>query len=461
MCAFFLPIAEAAGAATEFLVEEVGFNEFVAKTGVAAAATKTAEYVDEKASELLDNALNNVLGEENKRRYEKALSSTKQDAYATVSALYSQDPKYLVERHRQKMKEQELANQKKIEEKVKENNVVNADPIKIVGGNAINTNYGAGDGLITLVKKEPVKNIDLLGQLTNDKDLTKPESYADIQKSFSSKELADILVSHTSSIASGDGDISKVIGVDKNALVLGQKLTNFYSTKLANKTVDNRVFEIAKTYNLNGKKPSDVVKVYDPVYKGNRFDYTDQAGRKLYCYQLYNYYLPPVYGIWGGPFSRDYDLPIDMPDLSFYEHDSRYTMDGFFNPDADLILVAELLSLRESGQWPAGSENLLNSIVIYFSTLGKSLSYLKGSLPSNVSKQIISDTSKDDIFPVLVPDSLALPEEEYVEARFNFYNTFEEELKHATRTKSIFSSQGPYRANLLKSVFNKIYVELF
>lgn len=453
--AFLLPVAEGAAVASEFLVETFGLSEFVANSAVAAAASKITEEVNKEAYDLLDKALGNVMGEEEKVNFEKALSSTKQDLYAVVSSLYEQDPKYLLERHQQKMKQQEAANAKKIEEKTNEN---------------IKTNFNFGEvskpqdvgvGIIQIVKNQPIKNIDLIGTLTNDNDLTKPEAYAEIKKSFSPKELADMLVSHCSSIAVGDGDITKIIGADKNALVLGQKLTQFYSTKLANKSVDNRVFEIAKTYNLRDRSPSDVVETFDPVYKGRKFTYTDQAGRELFCFESKGFYIPAVYGIWGGPMSRNNKVPIDMPDLTFYEHDSRYSMDGYFNPDADLILVAELLSLREDGRWPAGSENLLNSIVIYFSTIGKSLSYLKGSLPSNVSKDIIGDVSKDDIFPVMVPEALALPEQEYVEARYNFYNSFETELKHASRTKSIFSSQGPYKAELLKSLLKGLVVELF
>ncbi len=225
--------------------------------------------------------------------------------------------------------------------------------------------------------------------------------------------------------------VNKIVGTDPAKLTTLQKVSNFMADKAKpNNKEFNDIYEI---YNGSGLEPRNVV-MSQSIDKWLFFIY-DETGKRLRLEQDKNAFtIPNVYGNFGGLRSSNSNLPIDVPDTCFLCHDIDYSQ-SMFNTEADYKLVSRLLQRRSS--WPQDSVKLLNSIVIYFATVGSSLSALKGSIVGNPAKEIVVDDVKDDIFPVVSPNAVEIRQENpsvYATLRKEFYEELEKETERRHMT---------------------------
>ncbi len=232
--------------------------------------------------------------------------------------------------------------------------------------------------------------------------------------------------------------IKNIASEDKLGLL--EKLSNFYADKAVD---DSEEFQkIYKVYNGVGFEPKNVViSVSSDSWV---FDMYDEVGVRIHLEQRFDAVtIPNVYGNFGGLRSSNREKPIDVPDTCFMAHDADYAV-SMFHTLGDQKLVSRLLNRR--ADWPRDSIKLLNSIVIYFSTIGASISKLKGSITGDPVVSVEDVT--DDIFPVINPSLVG--SSEYVTLRQDFYKQFETSVKSGH--KEFFENA--------RNTFSDIYIEL-
>lgn len=240
--------------------------------------------------------------------------------------------------------------------------------------------------------------------------------------------------------------LEEVIADDPDRYTLLQKLSNFYADKSLSKSEEFK--EIYSKYTGKGFDPRNVVMSETP--SEYLFFLYDEIGDLITLRQKKDAKtIPPVYGVFGGPSSPNNQLPIDTPDTCFMAHDADYSK-SYFHWESDMRLVSRLTQRRAS--WPQDKVTQLNSIVIYFATIGASVAVIKGSITGDPSKEVITDDVTDDLFPAMVPEALNLPKQEYLTERYNFYKQFSEGVKEAESESKVFSTGGKRIRNLFEAM---------
>ena len=184
------------------------------------------------------------------------------------------------------------------------------------------------------------------------------------------------------------------------------------------------------------------------------FDMYDEKGSLIHLIQNKKAWtIPAVYGVFGGASSPNNSMPIDVPDTCFLAHDSDYAL-SYFNWESDMKLVSRLVQRR--ADWPLDSVSQLNSIVIYFATVGASLAVIKGSIVGDPSVAPVVDEIKDDIFyqVVATPDMKDLKPVEYAQVRYLFYNELNTKLESNHKTSGIMGT------NNARQLLNKINIQI-
>jgi hypothetical protein len=454
--AFVIPslIAEATALTTTALTE-LGISEAIATSAAGAVVAAGVKETEQFIGDGLKSATQNVIGEEAYNNAAQLIDESQDSAYATAQSFFNSDPKYLLDlKVKRDAERKAIALQKA---GIPSDPADNKQSTSILqpSYNSSNLPYPDIKGLENQNKLDPNPN-----------------------KSYSTKELADLVIQNVSAIAingnasteSLDDAIETTIGTDVNKLTLMQRLSTFYRQYSADDHL-KKYEDIARIYNGKGVKPSDMTEEYDFERRLLKFSCPDETGRIISLHQTTGFILPAIYGTYGGPSSanankvrtgpstnpQDNDGP-DYPDLYFFYHDAAYGTEGYFHAKSDIQLVTRLT--QNVDKWPTDSITLLNSIVVYFTTLATTISYLKGSLPDNVTKEVIPDMTKDDVFPILVPEALELPTEQYITKRFNFYKALEDDFKTASVTSSMFAESG-FGANLrLKQEFDQIEIQI-
>ena len=235
---------------------------------------------------------------------------------------------------------------------------------------------------------------------------------------------------------------------DPKKLTMAQRLSNYYADKSLSKSPEFK--EIFDVYDGSGISPENVVMSSDDEFW--KFDIYDETGNRVHLEQNKKaYVLPAVYGVFGGAMSPNNYISTDVPDTCFLCHDADYGV-SYFHWKSDMKLVSRLIQQRD--KWPEGSISQLNSIVIYFATLGASLAVLKGSLVGDGTE--LEDT-KDDIFDTMIPEAIALEPEEYFKQKREFYKSFNDGIEEAIIAESPLGTNTPVQ---LRRKLNKIKLEI-
>jgi hypothetical protein len=278
--------------------------------------------------------------------------------------------------------------------------------------------------------------------------------------SYSPKELANYVTTLSTKLATSEKinveeSVMEIIAMDPSNLGFVQRITNYLATKSIPTSDDYQT--LSKIYNgRNIFVPNNYSKSINEkgliVISG-----TDELGKTVSMQQTTGVIIPSAHGIFVGPQSINNDLPIDLFDGFAFFHDQEYEERNFADHRADLKFISRLS--QNMDRYPSDQLSLINSTIVYFANLGLTIGKLKGSLPANVSTDLIDDNSKDDVFPVMVPEALQLEPREYQVARLNFYKEFEDEMEVASKTSSLFTQVGSGN-KFLANEFGSILVQI-
>ncbi len=455
-------IAEGAGLIAAGL-GELGLGSTLATTtgGIVAGAVGTS--VGNAIDKGLENAAVNILGKDTVEGAKKLYTQEKTELGQGFGAFFSSDPTAsFIALEKEKRAKEKQANE--LEQKV----------------------TTSGGDSCECENNQPQNNVPNTQAIINNIDaVTKTSNPLEsLVTSHSSKELADLLITHTAAISvdTTPEGIQKattdIIGIDPAKLSLSQKLSKFYNDKIIG--AESEPFkELSKVFNGKGLGPDNTLFIQNE--REYKFYWYDETGvLQTLIQNKSDSTIPAIYGVFGGPKSPNNMLPginegskfqggkvypanyfprgFDFPDYCFMSHDSDYGgTEGYFSAKADAKLVSRLINNKDS--WPSDKVTLLNSIVFYFSTLAKSLSYLKGSLPDNVVTEVVDSPARDDIFPIMKPDALLLSPIEYNQERFEFYKDFEQQLEIVSYSDSLIAQSG-FQNYALKKDFDSIMVEI-
>ncbi len=241
---------------------------------------------------------------------------------------------------------------------------------------------------------------------------------------------------------------------------LSNQLGAFLSSKIP--TTDEYK-QIASIYNGKGLK---IFQRYDPVTQGLIFTLIDETGARFELPQTKGTTIPPIYGVFMGPNSPNNALPIDLDTAAPLDeycafHDYDYLTNGFFDRIGDYKLVSRIsqnYSLMTSAQKPYAK-----IAILYFSTLGHSISGLIGTLPVSIDEVVSDQPTKDDIFPVVIGPELAnsLEPNVYNIERTKFYSELKDSFEVESRTSSVLATFGDKSSSkLLSYEFGEINITI-
>ncbi len=241
---------------------------------------------------------------------------------------------------------------------------------------------------------------------------------------------------------------------------LSNQLGAFLSSKIP--TTDEYK-QIASIYNGKGLK---IFQRYDPVTQGLIFTLIDETGARFELPQTKGTTIPPIYGVFMGPNSPNNALPIDLDTAAPLDeycafHDYDYLTNGFFDRIGDYKLVSRIsqnYSLMTLAQKPYAK-----IAILYFSTLGHSISGLIGTLPVSIDEVVSDQPTKDDIFPVVIGPELAnsLEPNVYNIERTKFYSELKDSFEVESRTSSVLATFGDKSSSkLLSYEFGEINITI-
>jgi hypothetical protein len=168
--------------------------------------------------------------------------------------------------------------------------------------------------------------------------------------------------------------------------------------------------------------------------------------------------LPTIQGIWTGPNSPNNALPINLWDTFSYYHDVDYHNNGWFDLQGDYKYISRLT--QNMDRFEPDQLTLIKGTIAYFSTIGQTLSRLKGSLSTKVADEVIPDTTKDDIFPVIMPESQNLEPRDYTEMRKTFYAGIIKGIEEESSRTSVMALPGKTASNSILQSFDRILIQV-
>lgn len=439
---------------TETASEVVGSNagKVIGSSVIGGVTSKIVEATQNG----LDQAARNILGNETVDSIEKNVQDTKSEVNNAINALSNQDPSFLVGNLNTKTPPNTPVVPK-----------VNGLPNNYKSPFVNPLNSGGGgvsyDPLSKILNK-PNNNV-------NQGIVNQPQNV--VNNSISPTALGKIIVTGASSLSTNGGNVSKSIadsiGGDPQNYTISQKISNFFATQT---TPNNDQYnEIAKVYNgknliypfvnfrnipyTQGRTTNSQGKLSKPTIK--QFYWNDETGQSFTLNQNTGLIIPAVYGNFVGPNSPNNNPPIDLLDSFATQHDQSWSgPGGSFNLKGDYAFVSRLAQNKQ--RFPSEVQNLVNSTIVYFSTLGQTISKLKGSLPDEVASQPVPQMTMDDVFPVANPQAVSLPPAEYVQLRYEFFKDLDQSVKSNTSTNSIYSQD--YRSKIISQYFENILVQV-
>lgn len=281
---------------------------------------------------------------------------------------------------------------------------------------------------------------------------------------YTPKQLSDLIVRQATALAFGetptpDGVVDTAINaVSDNIedLSLFQRMNKYYADMAV--PTNDQYLEIAAVYNGRALTyPEGISMTFDEERQLIRFDWVNEIGAPQTLFQTTGIIIPSVYGVFGGANSRNSEFPIDYLDSLYMNHDLSYVNGPSLVGDYQLI--ARIVNNMD--RIPPEGRSFARTSVIYFATIGSTISALYGSLPGDTVADVpVPQVTKDDVFPVVVPSSLQLPDDEYVVARFEFYRDFEKAMEASQVQHGIMAPTGKAASMRLLQLFNNMQIEL-
>jgi len=304
----------------------------------------------------------------------------------------------------------------------------------------------------------------------------KPEEYEDRNKvletssknqqvyNYSPQDLLKVIYDISNKQSVSEEDLKTIIGKYRDTspgyiapladIVL--KYTGDIDTNIKN---NEKYKEFERIFDMRNRSTQQFLSVENNYINENgNLYFIDELGNKLGPMEQGTQdqvHIPEVYGIYGGPQSRNYTNPIDIVDLAFFAHDLDFTVNGYLDYNSDLKLISRLNSLLNYNLVPEKSINLIKSIITYFSTAGLILDKIKG----NAERPEDFTITNDDIFLDLRPDlAIDLDNQDNLEMVNDLKSKFFVELDYAK--DDIITSSGSFQNISSENIINEIEFEL-
>lgn len=283
-----------------------------------------------------------------------------------------------------------------------------------------------------------------------------------VKPQHSPHEIANFITRFASGIA--EQSINKqpiepavvIKGLSPEVKPVAETIGNFLYGKIPN----NDLYKvISEKYNGRNITMNNCITRYDRVTEGLIFTLIDELGNKTVMNQPKGRTIPAIYGVFMGANSPNNAPPVDLLDLFSAMHDADYSLLGYFSQEADYKYISRIVNNFE--RLDDVAKPYARMALTYFSTAGHMMSSMFGSLPKDVATNVSGQMTKDDLFPLAVPDSNNLNPKEYVVERTKFYAELEAELEKAHTNTSIMGSYSSPSNSLLAYEFSNIMVELF
>ncbi len=274
-------------------------------------------------------------------------------------------------------------------------------------------------------------------------------------KKISSTEIANFVVNFASELtnqAVNGEKIDKIAAATKVLESMSNKeLINSIGPFLKNKLPNSELYQkISSVYNGSGMSVKESITMYkDPRKNLLYFILKDETGKLSTLYQTTGIVLPAYPGtVFMGPRSPNNNYPTNLTDLFCAFHDQTYINGP--NLEGDYSLISRCAN--RYNDMDDFEKKLARICIMYFGTLGTTISNLLGSSPSDIHKVPSTEIVTDDIYT-------AVSQEINPVERMEFYDQLYKEIDNFSRTGSVISQYSGNKT--LANEFGSLLVGIY
>lgn len=288
------------------------------------------------------------------------------------------------------------------------------------------------------------------------------EAYEKYQ--YSPRDLARWLIDYSRDLSITRNPIEtlkNIVEMNPSFIGLTKKITTFLSDKTLPNTAEFKT--LSETYNFSNITYNNFSIGRNPQTGLIEVTFVDEVGDREVLPQNTGLILPSVPGtVFMGPYSINDKLPnpTRVEDWCSMSHDYSYFIDGYFSKTGDMKFISRLSNCLKTGRVLPENRALVESTIIYFSTISLSLGlfFNKSSPDLSTNNYTNTEFSKEaideDVFDLLgSPKALDMPEvsdDQYLVLRNEFYKIMKSEMKEYNKTDGYFNTaKNDYVENAL------------
>lgn len=300
----------------------------------------------------------------------------------------------------------------------------------------INKSHDKGHINKTIDFKNDDPNKFNTGKVEHSQEVEKAKNIQMGIKKITGSQLANFVVNYASELADQAVNGQKIDKTKALTKILGttdnKELINTIGPFLKNKLPTSELYQkISSVYNGSGMDIKKNITMYkDPRKNLLYFILVDELGKLSTLYQTTGIVLPAYPGtVFMGPRSPNNNYPTNLTDLFCAFHDQSYINGP--NLEGDYALISRCVG--RYNDMNDFEKKLARICIMYFGTLGTTISNFLGSAPSDIHKIPTTEIITDDVYTTVSPINGGPVE------RMEFYNEFYKEIDNFSRTSSIIS----------------------
>lgn len=200
-------------------------------------------------------------------------------------------------------------------------------------------------------------------------------SVDDVSKFFIDMASEVAIQGLESEIISVDKAITEVVRKKPHTAQLASTLGSYLQSKIPNTDAYRKVANTYNGLNLNYEDVEEFVDLNDLI--SHRFK--DELGYEYTLQQTVGFYIPSMYGVFVGAYSKNDSKPISLLDYFAMHHDYSYTKNGFFHELGDLQFISRIA--QNFNRMTDEEKPYARFCILYFSTLGNLIASAFNSVP--------------------------------------------------------------------------------